>query len=224
MRSMADSIQTAASKGRWVKRAWQVLCQEGLVSLWFRGLSHTIYRRVIVWSRPLDESPLALTTDLSVVISLLEPDQVDDYLQFHPGASPEDVRARLRSGHWCFVARHAGRIVHACWAAAGRVWIEYLEREIELACDEVYVYESLTAPEWRGHNIAGARSAYMARFLWTAGYRRTIAVVVPENRPALRAVEKAGYRPVGVMGYIKLGKWRHDFCRVRRSPETQSGK
>jgi len=205
-----------------LQRAFEVLHSEGLASLWFKALSRTIYRRVILFERSLAGTSRTPTSSPSVTISLLKEQETNDYLSLQPKADPDEIRQRLQEGQWCFVARCEGRLVHACWAAAARAWIEYLAQEIPLASDEVYSFESLTAPGWRGQNIAGARSVYMARFFQTAGYQRMIAVVVPENKPALRAVEKAGYRPFGVMGYIKLGKWRHDFCRVSREHQSRS--
>lgn len=205
-----------------LERAFEVLRGEGLASLWFKALSRTIYRRVILFERSLAEAPGAPTGSLPVTIDLLQEHEINEYLSLRPAADSHEIRRRLQAGEWCFVARCEGQLVHACWAAAGRAWIEYLAREIQLAPDQVYSFESLTAPGWRGQNIAGARSAYMARFLLAAGYRRMIAVVVPENKPALRAVEKVGYRPFGVMGYIKLGKWRHDFCWLNREHQSRS--
>lgn len=38
-----------------------------------------------------------------------------------------------------------------------------------------------------------------------------IAVFDPENGPGLRLAEQSGYRVVGTLGYVKLGRWRRDF-------------
>jgi SAM-dependent methyltransferase len=113
-------------------------------------------------------------------------------------------------------------LIHVCWIAAGHAWIAYLAREIDLAPDDVYSYESFTAPEFRGSNIAAARSVYMQQTLYDAGYRRAVAVVMPENRSAYRAVEKAGYRRIGMLRTIWIGKWRRHFGRVAASRSINS--
>ncbi len=197
-----------------LKRAAEVLREEGLKSLWFKALGETVYRRVVLMERPLDEPVVAVEARLPVVISLLEETEVDEYIGFRPEAAPSEVRRRLEGGQSCFVARHEDRIVHSAWAATRRAWIEYLAREIQLAPDEVYVYESFTAPGFRGQNIAPARETQMIRIYRDAGYRRSWAAIMPENKPAYRPFEKLGYRPFGVLGYVKIGPWRRDFCRV----------
>jgi hypothetical protein len=55
----------------------------------------------------------------------------------------------------------------------------------------------------------------MARELAASGHRRVLATIYPENRPGVRMVEKLGYRRIGTIGYVSLGPWRRDFCRIR---------
>jgi len=198
-----------------LKRAAEIWREEGPKGLWFKTLGETIYRRAVLFERPLTESGLRVTTSLPVTVGLLDKTEVDEYLSFRPGAHPSEVRSRLEAGHLCFVARHEGRIVSAAWIATGRVWVDYLAREVRLAADEAYLYESFTSPESRGQNIPAVRATYEAQHFREAGYRRLVAVIMPENKPALRHAEKAGWQPFGMLGYIKLGPWRWDFCRVK---------
>lgn len=204
---------TAWPPRRVAARATEILRQEGIKSLWFKTLGETVYRRMLLFERPLDEPITAFEARLSVTISLLEPADVEAYVAFQPGADAADVYQRLAAGRWCFVARHDGRMVHACWVATGRVWIAYLGREIELAPDEAYTYESFTVAECRGKDICSERYSRMLRFLRSAGFRRTITAIMPENVLALRPHEKAGCHPLGVMGYVGIGSWRHEFRR-----------
>jgi GNAT superfamily N-acetyltransferase len=195
-------------------RARQVLREEGLKSLWFKVLAELGYRRVALLVRELEESPADVVTRVPVQVGRLQPTEIEDYLKLRPKADPDDIRQRLASGQLCFVARAGQRIIHVCWIATGRAWIAYLSREIQLAPDEVYAYESFTAPGFRGSNVPAARSAYMRQTLHRLGYRRSVVVVAPENRPAYRAVEKAGYRRVGLLRTIWIGKWQQQFGRV----------
>jgi GNAT superfamily N-acetyltransferase len=209
----------ANQEGRWtwravVKRASEVLRDEGVKNLWFKILGQTVYRRLVLMECPLDQLLGSVTPRLPVVINRLISSESDAYAAFRPDADPSDMRRRLEAGHLCFVARHEGQIVHACWAAAGRAWIDYLAYEMPLARDEVYQYDSFTAPAFRGHNLAAARVIEAARYFRQAGYRRLIAVVSPENTAAFRPLEKAGYRPFGLIGYIQLGQMRRNFCWV----------
>jgi len=199
---------------RALRRAVQVLREEGVGSLWFKALGETVYRRAVVLERSLDEPTPQVAACLPVAFGRLQETEVDEYAAFRPETDPAEVRRRLQAGQMCFVARHEGKIIHACWVATGRARIDYLAREIALAPDEVYVYESFTAPDFRGQNVAAARSAYMRPVLRQAGYHRAVAVVVPENQVAFRPIEKAGYHRVGLLRTVWLGPWRRDFGRL----------
>jgi len=186
----------------------------GLKQLWFRSLARTVYRRAVLVEHSLDAPPASVTSRASVEIGLLKERDAADYLRFRQNIGSADFHCRLQQGHVCFAAWHEGRIVSAAWIATGRVWIEYLAREIELARDEAYLYESFTAPAFRGNNIPALRGAHEARYFRDAGYRRLVAVIMPENAAGLRHAEKAGWNAFGMMGYVKLGAWRWDFCRA----------
>jgi len=201
---------------RILQRATEVLRGEGFRSLWFKILGETVYRRMVLMERLLNEPIPEVTVRLPVVISLLREIELDEYLSLRPGPDPSDIRRRLAAGQWCFVARHEGRIIHARWATTRRAWIDYLACEIRLAPDEVYTYESFTAPSFRGQNVAPVQAMESLHCFRDAGYRRSLAAIMPENKPAFRPLEKLGYRPLGVMGYLKVGPWRYDFCRVKR--------
>ena len=195
------------------RRAAEILRTEGAFSLWCKVLAMIGYRRVLVVERAIPPSVDGVTSDVPVTTGPLAPEDVADYLAFRPELDADDVRRRVRDGHQCFAARHEGKIVHANWVITGRAHVEFLGRDLELPPDAIYAGESYTASSFRGHNIAAVRSAHMMRHYYAAGYRRSISVVFPESRPACRAVEKAGYRPVAIMGRIKLGPWRWDFYR-----------
>jgi SAM-dependent methyltransferase/GNAT superfamily N-acetyltransferase len=201
---------------RALERAAEVLREEGFRNLWFRILGETVYRRMVLVERLLNEPIPEVTVRLPVVISLLRETELDEYLSLRPGADPSDIRRRLAAGQLCFVARHEGRIIHARWATTRRAWIDYLACEIRLAPDEVYTFESFTDPSFRGQNVAPAQGMESLRYFRDAGYRRLLAAVVPENKPAFHPLEKLGYRRLGVIGYLKVGPWRYDSCRIKR--------
>ena len=205
--------------GRTWQRAWrqvtEILRQEGPKSLWFKVLSATVYRRVMLLERPLDEPEAEITPRVPVDVSLLKETEIDEYMGLRPEADPAAVRRRFAGGQLCFAVRHRERLVSVAWVTTGRAWVDYLDREILLADDEVYPYESFTAPDMRGQNLASTRSTHMQRHFKDAGYRRVVVAVTPENTASLRHTVKVGYRPFGMMGYVKLGPWRHDFRHVR---------
>jgi GNAT superfamily N-acetyltransferase len=182
-------------------------------SLWFRVLGRTVYRRLIVLERRLDEPIGGITAGIPAVVSILTDADVDRYAAFRPDTSPAEVRRRLDAGHRCFVVQHDGRIVHAGWAATTKPWVEYLGCEFPLAPGDVYQFNSYTAAAFRGLDLAGARVSWMAQYFRDAGARRLLAAVWPENARGFRPLEKVGYRAVGIIGTVRLAGWRHDFYR-----------
>ena len=192
-----------------------MLREEGIRSVWFAILERTVYRRIICMEHLLSEPISEVKPRLPIAIGLLQESEVDDYVNFQPKADAAEVRSKLKSGDLCIIARYEGHIVNAGWVSTRRTSVEYVGREIQLSQGEVYAYDTYTSPRLRGQNISAARSVWMLRYFQEAGYKRVIGTVVPENKSSIRASEKAGYRPYGVMGYVKLGPWRHDFFHVK---------
>jgi SAM-dependent methyltransferase len=195
-------------------RAYEILRQQGMWVLWLKLLGELGYRRTVLLERSLDGRAKFPASRIPVTVSLLRANEVEEYAAFYPGADPEEICRRLGAGHRCFAVRHRGRLVHTGWVATGRVWIEYLRRHRDLAPDEAYVYELFTAPPYRNLRVGAARAAEETCVLSEEGYRRVSAVVWPEDAAAVRHAANGGFRPVGVIGYVKLGSWRRDFTTL----------
>ena len=208
-----------AKSGHWMfrstlERASEILREEGVRSLWFKILGETVYRRLLLLERPLQDPIPEATARVPIVMSLLQKTEMDEYLEFRAEMDVSEVQSQLDAGHWCFVARSQGRMVATSWAATNRAWLDYLSCELRLAPDEIYAYDSFTEPASRGQNLGPALTAEKLRYFQAAGYRRLVCTISPENRASLRADAKTGYRPYGTIGYVKIGPWRRDFYRI----------
>lgn len=200
-----------------IGRATKVLREEGVKVFWFKLLGEVgCYRRLLLLERSLEEPIPEMMPRLPITITLLKKTELDEYLKFRPKSNPPRVADRFNTNHWCFVARHDGRIIAASWAATQRAWIFYLDCEVQMTQDDVYVYDSFVMPNFRGQSIFPAIRAEMIRYFLAAGYHRMVTGITPENKSSLRAVWKTGFRPVGMMGRIKIGPWRWDFCRTNK--------
>ena len=187
-----------------------------LADLWFAALGAArIYRRLVLLARPLGHFAPELAAPAGIRIAVLAPDEIDAYLAFRPEQTGPEIRTRLSCGHLCFAAWHDGQIVHAAWGATRRAPIDYLSHEIELSPDEVFVFDSFTAPASRGRNLSPLRAVVMGRHYHERGYRRVLTAVHPENRVGFRPLEKVGTRPVGLIGYVGVGPLRWHFYRGR---------
>jgi GNAT superfamily N-acetyltransferase len=201
--------------GNAVKEAIRALREEGLKGFWFKLLSEICYRRVILLERSPEET-LETKPPFGVTISLLKKTEVDEYLAFHTEANPSRIADRLIAENWCFIARYEGQLIASAWAAIQRAWISYLACQISLAEGEVYFYDAVTRPDFRGQSISPIIRAEMTRYFQNAGYRRIITAVLPENKLGLQVSRKVGSRPFGMRGYIKIGPWRWDFRRINK--------
>jgi hypothetical protein len=134
---------TSASRRPGVARALEVLRDEGIRSLAFEVLGETVYRRLALLERALDEPPPV--HDLRSRIDLGLVGDASEYVGFRTDAAPRDVAARLDGGALCFVARAGGRIVGATWASVGGGRIPYLGCDLALADDEVYLSDTWVA-------------------------------------------------------------------------------
>jgi GNAT superfamily N-acetyltransferase len=197
-----------------LKRAKTLFREEGGKGLWFKILGETVYRRLLLLERHLD-SPLAEAPPrVPVVMNLLKTTEIDDYAGFRTDTDRAEVHRRLESNHWCFVARYQGRIVNTLWATRRRAWIDYLSCEIQLSSDAVYIYDSFTSPQFRGNNIAPSQENRVVRYFRDAGCRHILVAVLPENKPGMRALEKAGFRPFRLIGYVTILYWRWNFLKI----------
>lgn len=203
-------------KSKMFNRAVNVLREEGAKGFFFKLLGEIGYRRLLLLERPLDEPVPEIKTTLPVSIRLLDKTELDEYLAFRPENGPSLIADWFDSGHRCFVARHEKQLISASWAATRRARIYYLDCEISLTPDEVYVYDSFTNPDFRGKSVSAAIRAEIIRHFRAAGYRRMILGTEPENKSNLYAVRKVGFRPFAMMGCMKIGRWRRDFYRVNK--------
>jgi GNAT superfamily N-acetyltransferase len=194
--------------GGLVSRIVQVVRKEGLVSLWFKVLGESIYRRLVILEHGLPPEVQKMKLPGQVEMRLLEPGDIVAYLDARPEAIDEDIRGRLGEGQLCFAAWQADRVVGAVWGATGRAYIEYVDCEIELESDQVYVYNAFTRPDSRGKHIARERGLFVAQYLQKAGYQRLFGAVMPENKAALRAPNDVGAKHVGWLRRYRLGPWR----------------
>lgn len=195
-------------------RAYEILRSEGVRALWFRILGETVYRRMVLFERHLEKPIEAVRCDAAVTISQLAMAEVDDYAALRPSPDAGEIRSRLERGHQCWVARRQGVLVHAIWAATGSAWIRYLDCEIQLAPDEVYIYESYTTPALRRININAIRSRTMTHYYRERSYFRLLALVMPENPAGIHATIDAGYHRAGMIALVKIGSWRHVLPRI----------
>lgn len=192
---------------RW-QRARQVLREQGARGLYFKLLAELGYRRLFLLERSLADPILPMAPRIPLEMDWLEPQQVADYVALRPASDPAALAARWQQGARCLAARSHGRLIGVTWVSRGTAWIGYLKHRLSLASDEAYLFNAYTEPSCRGLAIAPAMSLELLRRLREENCRRVIRATVPENKAALRAHAKVGFRPYAIIRCLKLGPWK----------------
>lgn len=200
---------------RW-RRAIESLRHEGPKTFAIKLASELGYRRVLLLERALDDSIPDPPRAEGVVFERLGVDRVDEYRAFRRDAGQDRIDAQLASGHECYVLRQDGRIVSSCLASTRPQLSAFLGTPIPVGEGDVYLSDAWTDPASRGHSHAHVLCLHQLRHFRDLGSRRAVRATVPENRSALRAHAKSGFRPFGVLGTLRIGPWQREFRRPWR--------
>ena len=209
--------------GRVWRRGREVWRDGGPSALAFMVLADFGYVRFLLLERFLDENePIAVVTPrVQVAVATLAPADIDEYLRFRDDFPRADLEERFARGDECFVARHDGRIVAASWASRTLAYFAGLGCRYAVRPSEVYLYDSFTAPAFRGRAIAPALGVHVLERLRDAGVRRVTAAVTPQNIANRRARAKTGFRAYERMDHLRLGRrswhWHRTLARPPRS-------
>ena len=189
--------------------------ERGLRGTWFTALAEMGYRRVLVREFRFDWDIPDVQLRVPVTFEQLSAAQVGEYNAFRAPSDPQSAARRFQDGHRCFVARHEGQIVSACWAATGKAWSAYLGSPIALAPGDVYLYGVYTRPDMQGNGIAAAVHAEIYRVCRAQGHRRALGYIVPENRRSMS--RHFGLRTIGRIACLRIGPFRREFLQMPRT-------
>ena len=126
--------------------------------------------------------------------------------------SRRSFRARLSPTTSCFVVESNGRLVHATWVTTSGAWTRELRSYIRPPDRDAYVYESFTRPEVRGRGVYPFALRRIASDAAGRGLNKLWVAVEAGNPNSLRAVSKAGFRPVLKLEYRR--RWGRLTVRV----------
>ena len=178
-----------------------VVRAEGLRSLWTRALGETFYRRLIRSSGgSTPNRPFAMPGWSSTSASRTTSDS-------QPPAPGPGCPRSCGASTGASAAMPPATTVES-WrraVATGSVRIPYLARSLDLADGDVFVYEAYTAPDYRRLGIAHAVESRLTLLLREEGHRRILRTVLPENAAGVEMHTSLGNRPIGTIGYVKIG-------------------
>jgi hypothetical protein len=170
----------------------------------------TFYRRMILFQNLLSDDMPARETQLPIEIKPLTHQDLAAYQHLRPDQNLRDIQARLNRSDRCFCCWYQGQIVDAGWVANGQqVYIPYLNRAMVLDPGDLYNYDIFTHPNYRGHRLYAARSAFVSQYTWQEGFRRHVRVIAAENYVSLAASAVLGHESIGQYSCLRLG-----FCQL----------
>ena len=95
----SNQIKSTWSWQMKLKRAVEILREEGIKSFWFKLLSEIGYRRVLWLKRSLEEPIPEIKSPLPVTVGLLKKTEVEEYIKFHSELQPSCIVSWLDVGH-----------------------------------------------------------------------------------------------------------------------------
>jgi hypothetical protein len=198
---------------RWMlRRARYVLRTEGLRSVTRKALARSLYGGVILLELDLAAWVREVSTTIPLDVQELDLEYASAYLRARPDLGEAEMRRRLANGDRCYVTWTGDRITSAVWFGTGRMWIPEIASYMDLEPRQVYGYDSWTAPDLRGRNIAAARGVTTCATLRDAGFRSMVAYVLAGNNSGIRPLAKLGFQRAAVLRSVRLGFFRLDFA------------
>lgn len=185
-----------------------------------KAAGETVYRRLLLLERDVRE-PLDVAVPAGLAFGYMGEERVPAYEELRPGLGRQ-AAARLAAGDRCFATWLDGRLVAVRWLATGSPHVEYVDLPLVLRDGEVYHYDTFTAPAVRRRGISAASQARLFETMREEGFERSVRAVLPENRAAIADAARAGYRPIGRIGYVRLGRRRRTFRTDRRAQKRES--
>ncbi len=129
---------------------------------------------------------------------------------------PAEVARRLAAGRRAYVIRAGEPVVSYGWVSFDEEEVGELEGAIRVGPGEAYIWDCATLPAWRGRGLYPALLRAIARELAAEGFTWVWIAAAADNFPSLRGFVKAGYARVGVVRYVRIGRWRR--LRVAGDP------
>lgn len=120
--------------------------------------------------------------------------------------TPDEASARIDGGNDQWLVLDGDELLFSCWIFRRLTPVLGAPGgELALADGMVCLEDSVTTAAARGRGIAPAAWSAIGDGLAGEGQRRMITKVTVENAPSRKAVEKAGFEGVAIMGFKRIG-------------------
>jgi len=129
---------------------------------------------------------------------LLKPEDIEEYLQVKESNKKSPVMKRLKMGYVCWCAFHNQEIMAYVWRGTNKVYVKELKTSIKLPEGYYYACEAYTRPEYRGMGVfKELLTSWNIYAKNNYEYKKSIAIVHPDNEPAIRGALATGQEIIG---------------------------
>ncbi len=126
----------------------------------------------------------------------------------NPAVDERELRRRLAEGLSGTLVWEGDELVHVRWAALVDHYLPYLGLTFRLRPGDQHRMSSFTRPDRRDRGLHKALVAWGVHDSRARGVLRSIGLIATWNEPPRRSVLRAGWRPVGAIGFWRLGPFR----------------
>lgn len=161
-------------------------------------------RRIVLWRLALDTLPDVSAPDER--FALAGADRVAE-LAVALRMSREETMSRLAWAR-CYAGRVEGSIATFGWVSLEETRLGEIRSTVRPGAGAAYVWHCETLPGFRGRGLYSALLRHITRELKASGSESAWIATLPENRPACRGVERAGFHAVLRVRYVQLRQWR----------------
>jgi L-amino acid N-acyltransferase YncA len=202
-----------------VSRLREIHHWEGTGGILNRLLAVIGYRQLGWYIHNLQDGAQPVEARTAFEFAELSAEDVGRYVVFRRGAREADILARMAAGNQCFAALCNGEIASVSWIAVNEGYMQLIDYRFPLEADEIYVFDSFTARNYRGKRIQSALYYRLSEHFRDSGYRAAITMIVPENRPNIVSRTLQGFRLTGSVTQFRFGPFSWHRFRGERRPD-----
>ncbi len=152
-----------------------------------------------IWATNLDESRPNMRPLIPVDFRPVEPESIEALAEAMGGSLKAEALSRFEAGKRCYAAWAGDRIAAYGWVSYREEYVGEFNVRVRLLPGEAYIWDCLTAPEYRQKGLYSALLVFILQELQSEGLCRAWIGADLDNVPSQRGIERAGFRRVADM-------------------------
>lgn len=218
-----DTTKMSANRPSLLRRVFLYIRRHGITHLpariWKSIKTRPSFNAGVLLSYPISSDMILPPKPESIQVEKLSADDLEalrmmaSYEQQDKNDVPTTYQLRIPGGEICYIVRVDGKLATYVWVAVRERISTSLGGQFLLKPDELYLYEALTLPEYRGRGYYPFLKAYACREMAAEYNRRAaLSLVRWNNKSSLRASEKLGnVKRLGTIGVVRIFGYRFNF-------------